>query len=139
MKGLKKTLKKVWHFIWEEDSFWSWLVNIVLAFLIIKFVFYPGIGFLLRTNYPIVAVISESMEHKINPACMEVDSAHNCIRYYSGLYVLCNTTFTQQYKVDRQLFWRSCGSFYEARGISEEQFFNFPFANGLNKGDLIIL
>lgn len=58
--------KKVWHFIWEDDSMLSWIVNIILAFVLIKFIVYPGLGFLLGTNYPIVAVVSDSMEHKGN-------------------------------------------------------------------------
>jgi len=60
---IKKTWKKVWRFIWEDDSIWSWLVNIVLAFVLIKFIVYPGLGLILGTNYPIVAVVSSSMEH----------------------------------------------------------------------------
>ena len=63
MKGWKTTLKKVWHFIWEDDSIWSWIVNIVLAFVLIKFIVYPGLGFLFQTSHPVVAVVSESMEH----------------------------------------------------------------------------
>ena len=59
----KSGLKKAWRFIWEEDSIWSWLVNILLAFILIKFVVYPGLGFLLQTSHPVVAVVSESMEH----------------------------------------------------------------------------
>jgi signal peptidase I len=59
----KKIAKKVWHFIWEEDSIWSWIVNVVLAFVLIKFIVYPGLGFLLGTTHPIVAVVSGSMEH----------------------------------------------------------------------------
>lgn len=59
----KKLLKKVWHFIWEEDSIWSWIVNIVLAFVLIKFIVYPGLGLLLATSHPVVAVVSGSMEH----------------------------------------------------------------------------
>jgi hypothetical protein len=59
----KKTAKRVWHFIWDEDSIWSWLVNVVLAFVLIKFIVYPGLGFLLATTHPIVAVVSGSMEH----------------------------------------------------------------------------
>lgn len=59
----KKLLKRVWHFIWEEDSWASWIVNVILAFVIIKFVIYPGLGLLLGTKFPIVAVISSSMEH----------------------------------------------------------------------------
>lgn len=64
-KKIKKVLKKVWWFIWEDDSIWSWLVNIVLAFVLIKFLVYPGLGLILGTNYPIVAVVSESMEHNM--------------------------------------------------------------------------
>lgn len=59
----KKTLKNIWHFIWEDNSVWSWLVNIALAFILIKYVVYPGLGFLLSTSHPVVAVVSESMEH----------------------------------------------------------------------------
>lgn len=62
-KNLKKNMKKVWHFIWEDDSIWSWLVNIALAFVLIKFVVYPGLGLMLGTSHPVVAVVSESMEH----------------------------------------------------------------------------
>ena len=56
-------LKKTWHFIWEDNSIWSWVVNIVLAFVLIKFIVYPGLGFLLSTTHPVVAVVSGSMEH----------------------------------------------------------------------------
>lgn len=62
----KSLLGKAWYFIWEDDSVWSWLVNIILAFVLIKFVVYPGLGFLLGTDYPIVAVVSSSMEHQGN-------------------------------------------------------------------------
>jgi signal peptidase I len=59
----KETARKVWKFIWEDDSIWSWMVNIILAFVLIKFIVYPGLGLLLGTTYPVVAVVSESMEH----------------------------------------------------------------------------
>ena len=59
----KQKVKRVWRFIWEDDSALSWLVNIALAFVLIKFIVYPGLGFLLGTTHPVVAVISESMEH----------------------------------------------------------------------------
>ena len=60
---LKKLWKKTWYFIWDDDSIYSWLVNVVLAFVLIKFIVYPVLGLLLQTNYPIVAVVSSSMEH----------------------------------------------------------------------------
>ena len=66
MGNWKATLKKVWYFIWEDDSVWSWIVNIALAFLLIKFIVYPGLGYALQTTHPVVAVVSESMEHNGN-------------------------------------------------------------------------
>lgn len=59
----KEILKKTWHFIWHEDSLLSWIVNIILAFIIVKFLIYPGLGLLFGTGYPVVAVVSGSMEH----------------------------------------------------------------------------
>ncbi len=59
----KTILKKTWYFIWKDDSLLSWIVNVILAFLIVKFIIYPGIGFLLSTTHPLVAVVSSSMEH----------------------------------------------------------------------------
>ena len=64
-KKIKNVWKKVWWFIWEDNSIWSWLVNVVLAFVLIKIIVYPGLGLILGTNYPIVAVVSESMEHNM--------------------------------------------------------------------------
>ena len=63
-KKFGEILKTVWKFIWNDDSIWSWLVNAVLAFVLIKFIVYPGLGFALHTNHPVVAVISSSMEHQ---------------------------------------------------------------------------
>src|SRR3989338_418222 len=62
-KDLKKFLKKLWYFIWEDDGILSWIANIALSFILIKFVVYPGLGLLLTTSHPVVAVVSESMEH----------------------------------------------------------------------------
>jgi len=64
--SFRKILKKVWYFIWEDNSIWSWLVNIILAVVLIKFIVYPGLGLVLGTRYPVVAVVSGSMEHEGN-------------------------------------------------------------------------
>ena len=64
-KKVKKQFKKIWYFIWEDNSIWSWIVNVILAFVLIKFIVYPGLGFLLTTSHPVVAVVSESMEHNM--------------------------------------------------------------------------
>jgi|SRR3989344_2650572 len=59
-------LKKIWRFIWHDDSLLSWIVSILLAFILVKFIIYPGLGLIFNTNLPVVAVVSRSMEHKGN-------------------------------------------------------------------------
>lgn len=63
-KTTKRITKRVWNFLWKDNSVWSWIVNAVLAFVLIKFVVYPGLGIVLHTNHPVVAVISNSMQHQ---------------------------------------------------------------------------
>lgn len=116
---LKTNLKKAWRFFWHSDSIWSWLLNILVAFVIIKFVVYPLVGLLLGTNYPLVAVVSESMEHSLSSQ------------------QLCGQTFTE-FKDSFGNYWEACGKWYEEKGISQEEFRRFPFKNGFYKGDLIL-
>ncbi len=56
-------LKRFWRFLWYEDSIASWAVSIALSFLLIKFVLYPLLGLLMGSQFPVVAVVSDSMEH----------------------------------------------------------------------------
>lgn len=63
-KKIRSQAKKIWHFIWEDDSVWSWIANIIIAFILIKFLVYPVLGFGFGTTHPIVAVISDSMHHE---------------------------------------------------------------------------
>lgn len=103
--GFQSFFKNIWHFLWYEDSLLSWIVNLLLAFVLVKFVIYPGVGLLLGTSYPIVAVVSGSMEH------------------------------------DGQRFatWWENNKWYAEQGISQEEFRSFPFHNGFNKGDIMVL
>ena len=59
----KTPLKKLWFFLWYEDSVASWIVSIVVAFILIKFIIYPVLGLVFGTQFPVVAVVSNSMEH----------------------------------------------------------------------------
>lgn len=56
-------IKKLWNFLWYNNSPLSWIINIILALVVVKFIIYPGAGLLLSTTYPMVAVVSSSMEH----------------------------------------------------------------------------
>ncbi|MFQ5620897.1 MAG: hypothetical protein ACE5FT_03565 [Candidatus Nanoarchaeia archaeon] len=107
----KHAWKRFWHFIWEEDSVASWLANIVLAFVLIKFIVYPGLGLVFGTSHPVVAVVSSSMEHDGN---------------FDNWW---------QYKCPKG----SQGVLYEPYGISHEDFQNYWFRNGFNKGDIMVL
>src|SRR3989338_3213282 len=104
-KEVKKILKKTWHFIWEDNSIWSWIVNVILAFILIKFIVFPGLGFMLSTTHPVVAVVSSSMEH--------------------------DKQFEQ--------WWDERGRWYEARNITSGIFSTFPFKEGFNRGDIMVL
>ncbi len=57
------SIRKIWNFIWYNDSPLSWLLNIILALVLVKFVIFPGLGFILGTTHPLVAVVSSSMDH----------------------------------------------------------------------------
>lgn len=141
----KKLWKKFWYFIWEDNSIWSWLANIVLAFVLIKFLVYPGLGIVLGTDYPIVAVVSESMEHRSYPKfCVESNQievgglkVERCEEYN---YIICGESFSEKKTFDFDKFWDICGVWYEKNtNISKEEFKEFRFSNGFNKGDIMIL
>lgn len=115
----KKFLKDLWYFIWEDNSIWSWLVNIILAFVIIKYLLYPGLGLVLGTQYPIVAIVSGSMEH---------DGNFN--QWWGG--DSCCTAIPCLQKSPQSFIY----SDYE---IDEEEFLTYPYRHGFNKGDLMVL
>lgn len=104
-KDFKDNLKRFWRFIWHDDSIWSWIANALIAFVLIKFLVYPGLGFLLGTTHPIVAVVSGSMEH-------------------DGSF---------------EDWWSVHEDYYTDLNITKEQFSEFPFHNGFNTGDIMVL
>lgn len=59
---MKKEVKKIWDFL-QEDSWPSFVVTLILAFVVIKFIFFPGLSFLTGTSLPLVIVESCSMYH----------------------------------------------------------------------------
>ncbi len=132
--------KKTWYFIWESDSILSWIVNIILAFVLIKFIIYPGLGFAMQTSHPVVAVVSGSMEHKATNPCIEFNKNRECVRFDKNSYNICGKTFTSQQKTDLGSFWNICGGWYENNtAITKQDFENFKFKNGFNKGDIMVL
>jgi len=126
LNTIKNALIKAWEFLWKNDSPWSWVANILVAFIVIKYIFYPVLGLLFATSFPMVAVVSGSMEHMI------VDNG--------GGPDLCGKQFEAvDYFMNLDSYWNHCGSWYDERGITQDQFETFMFPNGFNKGDIIII
>ena len=137
----KKAWKKTWYFIWESDSILSWIVNILLAFIIIKFLVYPGLGFAMQTSHPVVAVVSGSMEHKAVHPCIDYNRAYNrCEEFDKSSYSICGVSFDSKQKSNYDFFWNTCGGWYENNtDVNKESFNEFKFKNGFNKGDIMVL
>lgn len=133
---LKGFLKKAWHFIWYDDSPLSWIVNILLAYIIIKFIVYPGLGLLLGTHYPIVAVVSNSMEHRTANDCLDNNMLGGCPAYS---YTICGRSYDESIKFDSAGFWDACGDYYMEINITRSEFEEYPFSGGFNKGDIMLL
>jgi signal peptidase I len=117
--------KKIWFFIWKDDSFASWLVNVLLAIILVKFVIFPVLGFFLSTSYPVVAVVSCSMEHGVT----------NCGN--GGEKNICGSNNVEINSFDD--YWEMCGEWYSDLEINKETFSEFSFKNGFNKGDIMVL
>ena len=92
----------------------------MIAFIVIKFIVYPGMAALTGSSFPVVAVVSESMEHEVQ---------------YGELCGYDMESFPASFDT----YWDVCGDWYEDNGISKEQFASFPLSNGFNKGDIIVL
>ena len=62
MENIADYWKKFWAFL-KKDSWASFAVTLVIAFLVIKFLFFPGLSLITGTSLPIVIVESCSMYH----------------------------------------------------------------------------
>jgi len=126
-KKIKEGLKKTWDFLWNDNSWQSWVVSIIVAFIVIKFLLLPGIGLIFGTKLPIVAVVSGSMEHRI-------------VEDQFGIKNMCGKKYSEiDLFIGFDDFWNECGQWYENEGISKQKFETFSFKNGFNKGDIMFL
>ena len=62
MKKVVKYFRGIRNFL-QEDSWASFIVTLILAFVIIKFIFFPGLSLVTGTSLPLVIVESCSMYH----------------------------------------------------------------------------
>lgn len=110
-----RVIKRTWNFLWYSNSILSWIFLIVLAFLIVKFIFFPLMSFILHTKMPFVIVESYSMHH--------CNSIKGNILWHCGF----------------DEYWDYYGKYYEERNINKEKFASFKFKNGLDAGDIVVV
>lgn len=66
MSKVAANAKKFWNFLWNDESWLSWISFMIIAFILIRFVFFPTLSFVTGTKLPIVIVESCSMHHGMN-------------------------------------------------------------------------
>ena len=105
---MENYFKKFYNFL-KKDTWTSLIVTLILAFLVIKFIFFPILSLITGNSLPLVIVESCSMNHQ-------------------GLL---GGSFDS--------YWTEKGSWYEQRGITKEQFKEFSFTSGMKMGDIILV
>lgn len=131
--------QKIYHFLFQEESILSWIANIILAFVLIKFVFYPVLTLLTGSALPVVAVVSGSMEHKAVGVCSQYNIEGLCMKRTDETFVICGKTQSRAQVLTIAEYWRMCGDWYEQRNISLDVFKSFSFVNGFNTGDVMLI
>ncbi|NQZ84912.1 MAG: hypothetical protein HRU03_04275 [Nanoarchaeales archaeon] len=124
LKSPLSYFKKFWLYIWYDDSIGSYIANFAFAYVFIKFLLFPVLGLLLGTSFPIVAIVTGSMEHKV----VQGSICNNKI-IASGVTSL-----------DEDEWWDHCGNYYvDNFNLTQDDFKNFEYSNGLDIGDVLIL
>jgi len=127
-KETLSNIRKGWRWIWDSDSILSWLVALVIIFIFVKFIFFPGLSLIMGTSLPLAGVESSSMDHQI----VKDD--------YKNLN-LCGKIYKENEKkhIVFDEYWNRCGSWYDQKNITKQMFSKFPLKNGFAKGDIIIV
>jgi len=128
MTNIFKKIRRVWNWIWNSDSFLSWVIAVALIFVFVKFIFFPVLSLIMGTGLPLAGVESSSMDHQI-------------VKDDSGRLGLCGKRYSEEEKqhIDFNEYWEICGEWYEGNDIGKENFSKFPLKNGFRKGDIIVV
>jgi len=127
MEKIKENMKNFWKWLWESESLLSYIVFLAVIFVVVKFIFLPGLGFLMGTSLPLAIVESSSMDHSY-------------INMGSGNYEICGKVLAEKQSLNLDKYWWTCGDWYENNtNITREQFSEFKFQDGFKKGDLMII
>ena len=110
---------------------------LLIAIIAVKFIIFPVLGLALGTGFPVVAVVSCSMQHEPGncwaDCYMKSSGSFNDFKFcYSKQELLCG-------KESNGSYWNTCGEWYDKNGINENQFLQFSQNNGFNIGDIFVL
>ncbi len=108
-KSAFKLWKKFWFLLWKDDSFKGWIFSIAFLFIFIKFIFFPLLSLATGTALPLAIVESCSMYHQ-----------GNLLSNYDE-------------------WWERHEAKYSKFNIEKEEFEEFIFKNGFNKGDILFI
>ncbi len=106
---IKRYWRKFWHLLWEDQSLKGWLFSIIFLFIFVKLIFLPGLSLVTGSSLPMAIVESCSMYHK-----GDIFSNYNS-------------------------WWERHEKKYNGLGIEKQEFSNFKFLSGFNKGDILFI
>lgn len=116
----KSVWGKIWFFLWKDNSIWSWIVSLLLAFVIVKFIFFPLLSLALGTQLPLVVVESSSMHH-----------SGSLFKSITGIGITS--------KDGLQAWYNQMGEWYTKVNLSLQDMKNWRFQSGIDKGDIILV
>jgi signal peptidase I len=117
VKAMLKIISKYWR---KATEGWIGWITYALLGIILAYATNFVLGILLKTDLPLVVVVSNSMAHKpVNG-------------------ILCGELVTD-FKNTFEDYWRYCEKSFKNLGITKEEFMKFPFKNGLNVGDVALI
>src|SRR4030043_944221 len=105
----KGGFKKFWFLLWKDNSVKGWIFSLIVLFVFIKFIFFPGLSLVTGTSLPLAIVESCSMYHQ-----------GNFFSDFSGWF-------------DRH------EAKYEETDITKKEFQDFILKRGFSKGDILLL
>lgn len=108
-KDVKIFLDKLWFILWKDDSLKGWIFSIIFLFIFIKFIFFPVLSLMTGTSLPLAIVES-------------------CSMYHEGIIFY-----------DYDNWWQGHESKYLNYEIEKDDFVDFIFKNGFDKGDILFI
>jgi len=110
-------IRKYWKMATEG---WVGWITYALLGIILAYTTNFVLGLILRTDLPLVVVVSSSMSHKPEKG------------------ILCGT-YVENFAQTFDEYWIYCEKTFKNFGITKEDFMRFPFNKGLSVGDVAVV